>query len=232
MAVFELGGALAPELSELAIGPWMSTPMRAPMRAPEIAAFDAGAGPAESLWRVGLERDDAVNRAALARGERSIAHAHAVLDDIPRRLDRALAAVRPDLSSLSALEPGRFEQALLRAGDLARGRARIETRVEGTLVARTLTMSSGDIELWIAPGLSSASAALHARSVAVTLRTRHAWARILALAFACASRIAALGTPAAVAALPAAWRLLRDLLREVCDPAPRPRGGPATLSRT
>ena len=211
MAVFELGGALAPALAELTIGPWR--------HAPDLAAFDAGAGPPESLWRVKLARDDAASRAALARGERSIAHTHALLDDAPRRLERALAAMTPDRSYLSARGSGRLERALLRAGDLARGRARIETRVEGALAARTLTTLSGDIELWIAPGLSSAGAELHASSVAVTVRTRHAWARILALALVCARRIAALEVSGGVAALPIAWRFLRDLLREVRDPA-------------
>ena len=211
MAVFELGGALAPALSELTIGPWTQAP-------PGIAAFDAGAGRPESLWRVELARDVAASRAALAGGERSIARTHAVLDDAPRRLDRSLAAGAPDLSSFSAEEPGRLEQALQHAGDLARGRARIETHLAGALVARSITTLSGDTELWIVPGLSPASAALHARSVGVAVRTRHAWARILALVVAWGGRLAALGMAAGLSALPMVWRFLRDLLRDVRDP--------------
>jgi hypothetical protein len=235
VAVFELGGALAPALSELAIGPWRS--------APDLPSFDAAAGGTESLWRVGLARDPAANRAALAGGERSIAHTHALLDDAPRRLDRLsatrrvaarpggagafdreLAADGPYLSGDQAHEPGRLERALLRAGDLARGRARIETRVEDALVARTLTTLSGDLELWIAPGPPSAGAQLHVRSVAVAVRTRHAWARILTLVLSTASRIATIGATGGVTALVMAWRLLRDLLREVRDPAPSAAG--------
>jgi hypothetical protein len=209
-AVFELGGGLAPEPSELASGPWT--------RAPELAAFDAGAGPAESRWRVALAQDDAASRAGLAGGERSVARAHAVLDDAPRRLARALAAVALDPTDLPAPPPGPLERVLLRAGDLARGRARIETHLAGALVARSITSLSGDTELWTAPRLSRAGAALHGRSVAVALRTRHAWARLVALAASCGGRIAALGGPAGVAALPLVWRFLRDVLRDVRDP--------------
>lgn len=259
MAVFELGGALAPALPELAIGPWTCTP-------PRMAAFDAAAGPPESLWRVELAREDAVSRAALAGGARSVARTHAVLDDVPRRLDRALAelarpsrpgqgrgdhgrapapalpaidaglvaalaraearlprpgfptprpAGSPGVPGSSERAPGRLERALQCAGDLARGRARIETHVEGALVARSITTRSGDTELWIAPRLSQAGAGLHARSVAVALRTRHAWARILALVVACGGRLAALGM--SLAALPLVWGFLRDVLREVRD---------------
>jgi hypothetical protein len=264
VAVFELGGALALALPELAIGPWTTAP-------PGLVAFDAGQGHPESVWRVDLARDDAASRAAFADGERSVARTHAALDDVPRRLDRALGralaalahaqgpgparhgpmplppphvpagppeseliaalaggeADRPLPADLlmawsagspedSAPQPGSLERALDRVADLARGRARIETQVEGALVAHSVMMLSGDTELWTAPGLSVASAGLHARSVAVAVRTRHAWARILALVVSSAGRIAALGLPAAgVSVLPAVWRFLRQVLREV-----------------
>jgi hypothetical protein len=271
VAVFELGGALAPALPELAIGPWMP----APPGPPGMTAFDAGAGPPESLWRVDLARDDAAGRAALAGGARSVARTHAVLDDIPRRFDRALAELsvlaRPDrpgpargdrgatpaealpliearlvaalaraevqvpsqpdeppprlpgvpgASRSSASEPGRLERALQCAGNLARGRARIETHVERALVARSITTLSGGTELWIAPGLSRTGAELHARSVAVALRTRHAWARILVLVVGCGGRLVALGPAGAVAAVPLVWGFLRDVLHEVRDLTP------------
>ena len=436
MAIFELSGALAAELPELGIGPWTT--------APGLPSFDADPA-AESLWRVVLARDDEANRAALAAGERSVARTHAALDDLPRRLDRALARafhelaraadsaeslpgaasvtawsagsrarparadrrapaseqtadanliaapvhhklaraadsaeslpsaapvmawsadsrakpagtaprapaaartavanliaalvhpelppradsaeslpgavpvtawsadsraepagaaprapaaartaeanliaapvhpelpptadsaeslpvtpwsagsraepagadrrapaseqtadanliaalVHPELAlpgadSLTAWSAGApadrpaaqqlawLERALDRIADLARGRARIETHLEGALVAHSLMTVSGDTELWIAPRLSAAGARLHARSVAVAVRTRHAWARILTrIATGCA-RIVALGLPAAsVTALPAIWRFIRDVLREV-----------------
>jgi hypothetical protein len=209
-AVFELAGSPAPELSELAIGPWT--------RAPVIAAFDAGADPLETLWRVELPRDGAAGRAALTAGERSIAHVHAVLDAAPRRLERLLAAGAPDLLDFAAPEVGRLERVLQRAADLARGRARIETHLEHALAARTVTTLSGDTELWLAPALPRRSAELHARAVAVALHTRQAWTRLAALAVACGGRIATLGVAGAVTALPLVWRFLRDVLRDVRDP--------------
>jgi hypothetical protein len=113
-------------------------------------------------------------------------------------------------------EPGRLAQLLERLADLARGRSRIETHVEGALVAHSVTTLSGDTELWIAPRLSLTGARLHARSVAVAVRTRHAWARILTLVVRGATRLAALGLPAgAISTLPVVWRFVRDVLREL-----------------
>lgn len=285
MAVFELGGALAAAIPELMVGPWTRT-------APRIAAFDAQTDPLESRWRIDLARDDAASRAEFAAGERSVARTHAVLDDVPRRLDRALGRAVTELAELGELaasaeaarparpdpargdrrraaapelapveadlvaalahadphrppiglpgllgssldEPGRLEQTLehtleqtlVRVADLARGRARIETHASGALVAHSIMTLSGDTELWTVPRLSLADARLHARSVAVAVRTRHAWARILTLVIAGCGRILTLGLPAAgVSALPLVWRFVRDLLREVrgLNAAPRP----------
>jgi hypothetical protein len=279
--MFQLGGALAPSLPELEIGPWTRT-------LPDIAAFDAAADQPASLWRVDFARDDAANRAALAGGERSVTRALAVLDEVPRRLDRvidqtlaelALAArpkpapgdhgqvPAPELPKLesdlvaalvrteahlspkpgapppsegspqppgspsqpaepnnapgsSARVPGRLERAIHSIGDLARGRAHVETHLEGVLVAVSVTTLSGDTELWVVPRLSQATAELHARSVAVALRTRHAWARVLALIVACCGRFAALGMlSGGLAALPLVWRFLRDVLCEGSSPS-------------
>jgi hypothetical protein len=288
MAVFELGGALAPAIPDLVVGPW-----RAP---PGLVAFDTGAaggGPPESLWRVSLARNAAAAQAELADGERGVALTHAALDDVPRRLERALdravairertairagdrriadeipafdsrrVAARPhprrdaadELSADSRLvaalvgiparrpvpllawdtdvaetvepepdEPGRIERALEQIGDLARGRARIETRIEGAVIAHSLMTLSGDTELCAIPGLSASGAKLHARSVAVALRTRHAWARILALVVRGCGRILALGLPAGgLAALPLVWGFVRDLLRELRNARAAPR---------
>ena len=62
VAVFELDGALAPEIPELVVGPWRHA-------APRIAAFEAGPepiDPLESRWRVDLARDDAASQAEFA----------------------------------------------------------------------------------------------------------------------------------------------------------------------
>jgi hypothetical protein len=287
MAVFELDGALAAAIPELAVGPWTRT-------ATGLFAFGAtGPAPAPnaaaSLWRVELARDDAAARTALTRGEHSVAATHAILDELPGRLERVLAEIQagidrtapatdrrlphgsdidatrlaargagadrapsqlpaaesnlqvalggaelppllewpswstepPDANAATAPateDPGRLAQALERIVDLARGRARIETRLEGALVAHSITTLSGDTELWIAPRLSPSSARLHARSVAAAVRTRHAWARILTLVVRGCGRLIALGLPAGgLAALPIVWRFVRDVLREIRD---------------
>jgi hypothetical protein len=214
VAVFELDGALAAAIPELAVGPWRNA-------APRLAAFDAGTDPLESRWRVDLARDDAASRAELAAGERSVAQTHAVLDDAPRRLDQALGRAATELAGLADLTPDltldqTLEPTLGRIADLVRGRARIETRVSGTLVAHSIVRLSGDTELWTIPRLSLADARLHARSVAVAVRTRHAWARILTLVVSGCGQMILRGLPAAgISALPLMWRFVRDLLREV-----------------
>jgi hypothetical protein len=295
MAVFELlelrpASALAPAIPALRVGPWKRAP-------PTIPAFSASAaaGPPESLWRVSLARDDDAHRAALAEGERSVAHTHAILDDLPRRLDDALtqalaaldpararsvtpspadaaqasrpapvapppgsrdtppardhapesqliaALARPALPRRDALtawsaapgapgaaqEPGWLAQTFERIADLARGRARIETHLAGALVAHSTMTLSGDTELWTAPRLSPAGARLHARTVAVAVRTRHAWARILTLVVRGCGQILVFGLPGGAAAIvPLVWRFVRGVLREVRDlqAALRPAG--------
>jgi len=113
-------------------------------------------------------------------------------------------------------DPGRLAQLLERIVEFARGRARIETHLDGALVAHSLTTLSGDTELWVAPRLSIAGARLHARSVSIAVRTRHAWARILTLIVRGTSRLLALGLPTAgLAALPLVWSFVRDVLREI-----------------
>jgi hypothetical protein len=131
----------------------------------------------------------------------------------PLELDRLAWSARP---APAEPDPGRLAQLLDRVADLARGRARIETRVEGALVAQSITTLSGDTELWAAPRLSLTGAQLHARSVAVAVRTRHAWARILTLTVRGAGRLAVIGLPGgALSAVPLVWRFVRDVLREL-----------------
>jgi hypothetical protein len=133
----------------------------------------------------------------------------------PRALDRLAWSAGPAPAEPDP-DPGRLAQLLDRVADLARGRARIETRVEGALVAQSITTLSGDTELWAAPQLSRSGAQLHARSVAVAVRTRHAWARILTLTVRGAGRLAVVGLPGGVvSAVPLVWRFVRDVLREL-----------------
>ncbi|HET7502994.1 MAG TPA: hypothetical protein VFK02_18365 [Kofleriaceae bacterium] len=142
--------------------------------------------------------------------------ARAATGRAPIRLDEIpVFEADPDAAGGEPEPPGRIEQVLHHIADLARGRARIETLVEGALMARSVMRLSGRTELWVAPRLSLAGASLHARSVTVALGTRHAWTRIVALVLGYCHRLALFGLPAGVLALPGLWRLLRDLLREV-----------------
>ncbi len=130
------------------------------------------------------------------------------LDQLAWSEEQAVAVAEPD--------DGRLGRLLDRVADLARGRSRIETRVEGTLVAQSITTLTGDTELWIAPRLSLTGARLYARSAAVAVRTRHAWARILTLTVRGAGRLAMLGLPGgAISAVPLVWRFVRDVLHEL-----------------
>jgi hypothetical protein len=135
-------------------------------------------------------------------------------DTAPLELARLSWSAEP--ATPAEQEPGRLAQLLDRVADLARGRSRIETRVEGALVAQSITTLTGDTELWIAPRLSLTGARLHARSAAVAVRTRHAWARILTLTVRGAGRLTMLGLPGgAISAVPLVWRFVRDVLREL-----------------
>lgn len=135
-------------------------------------------------------------------------------DTAPLELARLAGSAEP--ATPAEQEPGRLAQLLDRVADLARGRSRIETRVEGALVAQSITTLTGDTELWIAPRLSLTGARLHARSAGVAVRTRHAWARILTLTVRGAGRLAMLGLPGgAISAVPLVWRFVRDVLREL-----------------
>jgi hypothetical protein len=185
---------------------------------------------------------DALDRALAAPSRGSGPHAPIELDQLAWSIERAqervaetrlIAALTGGIASLeldqlawstepataagcAEHDPGRLAQLLDRVADLVRGRARIETCVEGALVAQSVTTLSGDTELWIAPRLSLAGARLHARSVAVAVRSRHAWARILTLTVRGAGRFALLGLPGGVlSAVPLVWRFVRDVLREL-----------------
>ena len=242
MAVFELGGALAQALPDLVLGPWTRAApgiaafdigSDAPASlwrvdlardgAANRAAFAAGE---RSLARTHAALDDAPRRfdqalAELARASRT-GQAPGDRERTERLLD--LPRLEADLGAApagatiqlpaAADAPGELERALPRIADLVRGRARIETRVNAALVACSITTLTGDTELWTIPSLSPAGAMLHTRSIAVAMRTRHAWTRILALIAAYGTRFATLGLHAGAAALPLVWSLVRDVLRE------------------
>jgi hypothetical protein len=64
----------------------------------------------------------------------------------PLELDQLAWSAEPSAAPAEH-DPGRLGTLLERVADLARGRSRIETRVEGALVARSTTTLTGDTEL-------------------------------------------------------------------------------------
>jgi len=251
-AVFELGGALASALPALEVGPWTSAPpglvaFDADPAHPE-SRWRVDLARDDAAGRAALEdgeRSVAQSHAALDAARWRLDRALAELARPPARGARELPRIETGLVAAVSGDPrtlpdqpvswevgataqprGAIERALQQVADLARGRARIETHVQGALVARTITTLSGDTEIWIAPRLELSGALLHARSVTVAVRTRDAWARVLAFVVSSAGRIAALGLPAAgLSALPAVWRFVRDVLREARARERRPVRG-------
>jgi len=236
-----LGGDLASSLPDLAVGPWRYTPAglvafdaggpaiprwRIELGRDATASHRALAGGERSVAESHALLDDVPRRLADALAARPLAAGAPIRASAEARLIAALAGgsapIELDQLAWSAEpapahhDPGRLAQLLDRVADLARGRSRIETRVEGAIVAHSITTLTGDTELMIAPRLSLTGARLHARSVAVAVRTRHAWARILTLTVHGAGRLALLGLPGgALSAVPLVWRFVRDVLREL-----------------
>jgi hypothetical protein len=93
--------------------------------------------------------------------------------------------------------------------------ARVETRVDGRLLARTDVGWSGNATSVYQMGLLWTQAAEHERVLGLALASRAAMLRTIGLAARGALILAQLGIPGGmVLALPAAWRFVRDVLAE------------------
>jgi hypothetical protein len=110
----------------------------------------------------------------------------------------------------------RFRTFVGQVQDAAGSFAVVETRLAERLVARSSVGWTGDIRSLLGAGLSAHEGAVHRRSVALALRSRAALLRTFAAVVRGATIVALMvSSPAgAVAALPAAWRFVDDLLRE------------------
>ena len=94
--------------------------------------------------------------------------------------------------------------------------ARVETRVSGKLAATTTVGWSGNFENVLGDDVTPADLKLHERSVAIALRTRRTWLRIILLTVQSATRLAlAAGTGNLLLALPAAWKFIRGIMAEM-----------------
>ncbi len=91
--------------------------------------------------------------------------------------------------------------------------ARVETREEGQLLAETVVGWSGDARTVVGTGLDSARAARHGRMLTLAMASRAAMLRTIALAARGAVILATFSSGVgAVAAVPAAWRFIHDVL--------------------
>jgi hypothetical protein len=182
-----------------------------------VPAFAASAGELAGVPASAASAGELAGVPAFAASARELA-------DVP-----AFAASARELVGAPAFPAGdgdadagmmeRLGRMLERMADGLRGRARIETWIAGVLVARSVASLGGDAELCVVPAIAPEAARLHARSVAVAVASRDAWAKTLALVIRYASQLAALGPHAGVRALPIAWRLVCNVLHASRDHA-------------
>jgi hypothetical protein len=93
----------------------------------------------------------------------------------------------------------------------------VETRVRGVIMARTAMSWTGDTHTQLRPQLTPQTARLHARSVAIAVRSRDAWGRLIAVVMQMSVRLARiLASPdGLIAAMPLIWELVRSVLAEI-----------------
>jgi len=97
--------------------------------------------------------------------------------------------------------------------------ARVETEVAGILVGQTAVGWTGDFEsIWM-PGVALASMRLHHQSIHLALASRLAFIRMVTIVATGAAGLAlALSLPGGqLMALPAVWKFVRDVLKEVSN---------------
>ena len=90
--------------------------------------------------------------------------------------------------------------------------ARVETSVAGREVATSDVTLLGDVSTAVRPGATDEEQRLHQRTLATTLGTRRAWARIVVQTLQVALL---LSSGNVVLALPKAWRFIRSVMGEV-----------------
>ena len=105
----------------------------------------------------------------------------------------------------------------------------VETRLDGSLLARTIVDWSGDLGTVWKINVMEAQRELHQRSLAVALASRIALLRLLSTVLTATTKISVLlATPGAqILALPAAWRYVNQILKdfETYRAIPAPTGG-------
>jgi hypothetical protein len=93
----------------------------------------------------------------------------------------------------------------------------VETRVRGVTMARTTMSWMGDTHTQLTRLATPRTAQLHARSVALAVRSRDAWGRLIAIVMQTSLRLARItATPGGlIAAMPLIWELVCSVLAEL-----------------
>ncbi|HWN69584.1 MAG TPA: hypothetical protein VNM90_18205 [Haliangium sp.] len=102
----------------------------------------------------------------------------------------------------------------------------VETRVRGVTMARTAMSWTGDTRTELTPLVTPGTARLHARSVALAVRSRDAWGRLVAIVMQTSLRLARImaAPNGLIAAMPLIWELACSALAEL-DARREPRRG-------
>jgi hypothetical protein len=210
----------------------------------------AEAPPAEPTWTVQLPDDPQQAEAQLAAGQETLRRTLDALEDGDARLERiaerrqqvSFAALElpepeanlllslqqleegaPDVVSYGLLEDieGQFRAFLEQVGRLVSDYARAETRVKDLPIARTTVNWSGDFNTAWLTELNPALMRLHADVLQLTLDSRMAVVRMLAIVAAHALALAPKISAGPILALPALLRFLWDVIKEAQKAAER-----------
>jgi hypothetical protein len=177
------------------------------------------------LWTVDLPADPAEAGRHLASCDARLHASSRRLAEVPGLLDVALDRRRSDVTFAAATsvpETGVDVELVGWLRRVARGcgtAARVETRIQGELVAWSLLGLAGNMRVVCRPELGPYGTLPHRDSVRLVVESRAALLRVVACvtrgAVAISVRLALPG--GAVLALPAACRFVRQLLAEVDD---------------
>lgn len=221
------------------LGVWQGLPDASERGLDSVAREVAQASEKVSLWQVALPGERrAADEALAAVGQRLVA-ADAALPLASRRLDVFAAAGAPaaELPPLAAgpewalqgwiaasergrlpEEAGRLDEVLAfyeKVRDTLRSFAVVDTEIGGARAGVTVVSWTGDFETAWARGLAADDAQHHIAAVAVALRTRDAWLRLGMTVAAGAAQLTALAGLNPALALPAAYRFVRSIIRQV-----------------
>jgi hypothetical protein len=214
---------------------------------PGVVSFAVGAE-AQPTWVVQLPEDPQQAEAQLAAGQETLQRTLAALEDGDTRLERIAQTRRqvsfattglpepeanlllslqqleegaPDVVSYGLLEDmeGQFRAFLEQVGRLVSEYARAETRVKALPIARTIVDWSGDFDTtWLAES-NPALVSLHTSVLRLTLDSRMAIVRMLAVVSARALALAPKISGGPILVLPALLRFLWDVIKEAQEAA-------------